>query len=878
MAWNYKHCTPTGGGFNDGSSKDNAWTLSQMIANYAAGDWVWMYHDGTGFDTAATQYIFATSGTDAANVMFAGCGTVAGDGERCKISNPGGTQYSGMLRTNGSYLNFQNLWISKKDLNEAITITGRRNSFRNCIFESTQTTTGHPVNGSGNAMMFDGCVFVSAGYSTVASISNSAVLSNCVFLSLGALSTTQIFLGTFRDYTISNCLFIAPTAITGSDAITLVGTQFSQNDNIAIIRNSFYGMDNGIDFNPTATDSGRLGFLTFHGNVMDVQSYGIRNQGAATYAGGLSILGNAIKAGTAATDIGDVVDDTIILTESPFTDPDNYDLTLNRVAGGGLECIRGYIGAEARSTFNIPVDFNIGSAPEFNIIKAANEVRPDALVGHWSASLDDDGAGTTAATDLSGNGHNGTKNGGLTEVSDPSFNGVRAWDMDGTGDYITVADDDAFTFVSGGVDQPFTISTWVRFNAVNSGVVDGVVTKGDAADTGEWQITKFGTDLYWRTTDQSGGVYFGIGIFTAITIGKWTHLVCTYDGRTGNADAYKIYLDGVEVPADATSSNGTPSAMQNTTHPVLIGRRGTGTELDGQVDDTRIYNALLSVDEIQALAANRVGREPLTDQNWKDVLDGLVGWMDGLCYDTSANDTFDRIQGIEFSGQNGAKSRIGGNVGKAISLVGTGRFITSSTNGAKLYPTTNDESYYCCGWYLVRSGASDNNNAGLFHACDGTDDRIFWVEYSGSGNVPRVDVSIDGTATTATATSPTAFTRDEWFFIEWYWNHETDTLGICLNRGTEGTASFAGPFPASTNGTSVTFGNGYDQNGYNEDFAAEQFAFIRGAIPSAENRDWIYNSGAGRTLEDWRRRQLRTPIIEVTGGGSAGTPAFAHIG
>jgi hypothetical protein len=609
MSWNYKHCTPTGGGFNDGSSKDNAWTLSQMIANYAAGDWVWMYHDGTGFDTAATQYTFATSGNDAANVMFAGCGTVAGDGERCKIANPGGTQYSGMLRTNGSYLNFQNLWISKKDLNEAITITGRRNSFRNCIFESTQTTTGHPVNGSGNAMMFDGCVFVSAGYSTVASISNSAVLSNCVFLSLGALSTTQIFLGTFRDYTISNCLFIAPTAITGSDAITLLGTQFSQNDNIAIIRNSFYGMDNGIDFNPTATDSGRQGFLTFHGNVMDVQSYGIRNQGAATYAGGLSILGNAIKAGVAATSVGDIVDDTIILTESPFTDPNNYDLTLNRVAGGGLECIRGYIGAEARSTFNIPVDFNIGSAPEFNIIKAANEVRPTALVGHWSASLDDDGAGTATATDLTGNGHNGTKNGGLTEVSDPSFNGVRAWDMDGTGDYITVADDDAFTFVSGGVDQPFTISTWVRFNAINSGVVEGVVTKGDAADTGEWQITKFNTDLYWRTTDQSGGVYFGIGVFNAIIIGKWTHFACTYDGRTGNADAYKIYLDGVEVPADATSSNGTPSAMQNTTHPVLIGRRGTSTELDGRVDDTRIYNAVLSVDEIQALAASRVGRE-----------------------------------------------------------------------------------------------------------------------------------------------------------------------------------------------------------------------------------------------------------------------------
>jgi hypothetical protein len=509
---------------------------------------------------------------------------------------------------------------------------------------------------------------------------------------------------------------------------------------------------------------------------------------------------------------------------------------------------------------------------------AANEVRPTALVGHWSASLDDDGAGTTTATDLSGNGHNGTKNGGLTEVSDPSFNGVRAWDMDGTGDYITVADDDAFTFVSGGVDQPFTISTWVRFNAINSGVVEGVVTKGDAADTGEWQITKFNTDLYWRTTDQSGGVYFGIGVFNAIIIGKWTHFACTYDGRTGNADAYKIYLDGVEVPADATSSNGTPSAMQNTTHPVLIGRRGTSTELDGRVDDTRIYNAVLSVDEIQALAASRVGREPLTDQNWKDVLDGMTQWIDGtVWYSLYPNFYYSLLNGQRWQGSGATWSKgthpCGGNTIQTLTAGITTRLALPSVTVEQVQPLA--ESFYLCAWVKLADVSLRPQTIFAKHDTSTTERSILFRVNSDGGALILVNKVGDG-PNNIPLNSPGGYIADNtWAFVEGWRDTANETLNLAINRTEFSMALSNGSLhDSAADGALFKQEDNADAFDVGELFG---FAMIIGAIPSAENRDWIYNSGVGRTLEDWQRRQLRTPIIEVTGGGSAGTPAFASI-
>lgn len=74
----------------------------------------------------------------------------------------------------------------------------------------------------------------------------------------------------------------------------------------------------------------------------------------------------------------------------------------------------------------------------------------------------------------------------------------------------------------------------------------------------------------------------------------WTHIVATYGPGT-----MKLYVNGEEV---ATSTN-VPSSILDATAEVRIGSRGDGTNFfDGAIDDVRIYDRVLSIEEIASLA------------------------------------------------------------------------------------------------------------------------------------------------------------------------------------------------------------------------------------------------------------------------------------
>ena len=86
---------------------------------------------------------------------------------------------------------------------------------------------------------------------------------------------------------------------------------------------------------------------------------------------------------------------------------------------------------------------------------------------------------------------------------------------------------------------------------------------------------------------------------TSMSVGTWHHLVGTYDGTT-----MRVYLDGVEDDTTAKTGN-----ISSTTAPVRIGM-GSGTPpeepTDGAIDDVRIYDRVLSPDEIAMIFAENV--------------------------------------------------------------------------------------------------------------------------------------------------------------------------------------------------------------------------------------------------------------------------------
>ena len=102
---------------------------------------------------------------------------------------------------------------------------------------------------------------------------------------------------------------------------------------------------------------------------------------------------------------------------------------------------------------------------------------------------------------------------------------------------------------------------------------------------------------------------------TAMVIGTLHHLVGTYDGTT-----MRVYLDGVEDGTTAKTGN-----ITSTTAPVRIGVGSGATSeqpMDGSLEDARIYDRVLSPEEIltifnsrgrDGIALGRVARYPMNE-------------------------------------------------------------------------------------------------------------------------------------------------------------------------------------------------------------------------------------------------------------------------
>ena len=80
------------------------------------------------------------------------------------------------------------------------------------------------------------------------------------------------------------------------------------------------------------------------------------------------------------------------------------------------------------------------------------------------------------------------------------------------------------------------------------------------------------------------------------TLGKWYHVVATYDGTN-----QKIYVNGVLENTRGSAGYRAPSITTK------IARRGQGTNfINGTLDDVRIYNRALSAAEVQSAVQTAV--------------------------------------------------------------------------------------------------------------------------------------------------------------------------------------------------------------------------------------------------------------------------------
>jgi len=207
----------------------------------------------------------------------------------------------------------------------------------------------------------------------------------------------------------------------------------------------------------------------------------------------------------------------------------------------------------------------------------------------------DEGAGGTAA-DNSGNGNDGTlipdeatgPQWQTTPGDCPSGNCLL---FDGVDDYIDVGVPSQLDLI-----ENYTIAAWIYIE-VTIGEYNNIIKRSQGAtNTDRFQqycIEMVNDDLRFTTGD---GTVADEDIYSDVIPEKqWTHIACTLD----LADNKVCYVNGVQVGSE-TNDISNPGALTSTVG--FIGTRSIGgRQLNGKIDELKVYNGAMNSTEIQAL-------------------------------------------------------------------------------------------------------------------------------------------------------------------------------------------------------------------------------------------------------------------------------------
>ena len=149
-------------------------------------------------------------------------------------------------------------------------------------------------------------------------------------------------------------------------------------------------------------------------------------------------------------------------------------------------------------------------------------------------------------TDSSTNNHVVTVRGDVRSgTSSPYRSGGYSTYFDGTGDYLTVPNNNAFKFGS----ENFTIECWVYFNAVSDDIIISKWNAGSTAGTNQWILNTVGA-VPTFTWSIDGTFAAGNAIGTTLVANRWHHLAAVRNGSS-----ITLYVDGVGgTPASVSGS------------------------------------------------------------------------------------------------------------------------------------------------------------------------------------------------------------------------------------------------------------------------------------------------------------------------------------
>lgn len=190
------------------------------------------------------------------------------------------------------------------------------------------------------------------------------------------------------------------------------------------------------------------------------------------------------------------------------------------------------------------------------------------------------------AGDSSGNGNHGTVI-GATLTTDRIGKPSSCYSFDGVNNVINIDNNSLFTFTH------FSISCWV-LKSPNSIYMPGIISKCTSLNSGWYLITNTPRiDSLTFGGAVSNGNYFN-AFGPKLINDEWYHIACVYSNGI-----QKLYVDGVLVSSDTNAG-----PLNNNSEKIRIGFKNGDGHWKGKIDDVRIYNRMLSDQEVAYLATH----------------------------------------------------------------------------------------------------------------------------------------------------------------------------------------------------------------------------------------------------------------------------------
>jgi uncharacterized protein YegP (UPF0339 family) len=260
-------------------------------------------------------------------------------------------------------------------------------------------------------------------------------------------------------------------------------------------------------------------------------------------------------------------------------------------------------------------------------------VLADDPVGFWDMNP---GA---IATDLTGNGHTGSYEGG-TPTSASLPNGDTGADFNGSSEYVTIPSSSAFSIPT---TRELTWEAWIRPDVLqfpdpanSDGYVDWMGKCQNYSPTCEWEARMYSTSTSESRPNRLSAYVFnstaGLGSGAdwqpntgLIQAGHWLFVVGEYDTNAGATPAgcsadgsqpgsINIWVDGVGWNESDHFDTGCMSQYQvapkASSSPVNIGTMAFDSWFPGAVGKVAIYDTLLSQAQINAQYAAMTGTQP----------------------------------------------------------------------------------------------------------------------------------------------------------------------------------------------------------------------------------------------------------------------------